>query len=116
MPAGRNTELNVLFASQSPPVMVTLTSLCNGGRITNYLFSVFPPTHPQLTNRRTDTPSLHLQAPKSRHKTKEGGVFSLPWFYRVGFASPRQEERIGRFFTELIGTTVLVLMFYNAGI
>lgn len=97
-------------------VVVTLTSLCKGGRITNYLFSVFPPTHPQLNNRRTDTPSLRLQAPKSRHRTKGAGVFSLPWFYRAGFASQRQEERIGRFLTELIGTTVLVLMFYNAGI
>lgn len=72
-------------------VVVTLTSLCNGGRITNYLFSVFPPTHPQLTNRHTDTPSLRLQAPKSRHRIKEGGVFSRPGF--IGQALPHRGRR-----------------------
>ena len=92
----------------------------DGGRIRNYLFSVFPPTTsswPICVCMHTYTQtraSFTLWTPISRHRSEEEGVFSVSRFYGAeSFASPRW---IGQILDCSIGTTVLALMFCNPGI
>lgn len=80
-------------------------------------FSVFPPT-PPLTDQHTHRHSIFTftGSQKAGTELRREGYFPCPGF--VGQALPHRgrREELGEFFTELIGTTVLVLMFYNAGI
>lgn len=93
-------------------------------------FSLIPPASSPTPNLQSTT---HISTPHPRraHKLqpytqelpqagtelRREGCFPCSGFMGQGFASQRQERRIGQvFFTELIGTTVLVLMYYNAGI
>lgn len=122
------TELNVLFAGQSPPgsdhckfIMV--------GELQITIFFCLPPKHPPLqltsTHGRAYTQthtgmhaSLTLPSPIGRHRPEEGGrYFPCPGFMGQSFASQKQRRKNWADSSlKCIGTTVLVLVFYNPGI
>lgn len=111
------TELKVFFAGQSPGSDLYKFMSC----WENYSLPLFLSSLQLLPLPRACS-FPHRRANftlTGSHKQAQnwGGRVTSPALVSWGRALPHRgrREELGRFCTELIGTTVLVLMFYNAG-
>lgn len=111
------TELKVFFAGQSPGSNLYKFMSC----WENYSLPLFLSSLQLLPlPRACSFPHRHANFTLTgSHKQAQnwggGGLLPPLWFHEGGLCLRGRREELGRFCTELIGTTVLVLMFYNAG-